>query len=220
MCDEREKHMKIILFGATGRVATRILNEALDRGHQVTAISRDGGAAALPSHDNLTVVSADILNPVQVAEVVTGHDVVIHSVGAPDGAPHDFMVQAAHSLIEGLTRASVVRLLVVGGAGSSWVSETVQFVDTPEFPPSVRPGANDHRNALDIYKRCGLEWTFVSPPSIFPDGERIGKYRTSAGTRILHENGESRITLEDFAVAMIDEAENGQYVRSHMCAAY
>jgi putative NADH-flavin reductase len=212
--------MKIILFGATGRVATRILNEALDRGHQVMAVSRDGGTAALPPHQNLTVVSAEILAPAQVTEVAKGHDVVISSVGAPEGAAHDFLAQAALSLIDGLTRASVARLLVVGGAGSSWVSEKVQLVDTPEFPPSVRPGANDHRNALGIYKQCDLDWTFVSPASVFPEGERTGKYRTSPGTRILDENGESRITLEDYAVAMIDEAENRRYVRSHMCAAY
>ena len=212
--------MKIIIFGATGRVAIRILNEALSRGHQVTAVSRDGGKATLATHKNLTVVSADVLDAGQVAAVVSGHDVVISSVGAPEGAADDFLAQAARSLVDGLTRAGVSRLLVVGGAGSSWVSETVQLVDTPEFPPSVRPGANDHRNALGVYKKCNLAWTFVSPASIFPEGERTGKYRTSAGTRILDENGESRITLEDYAVAMIDEAENGRYAGSHMCAAY
>ncbi len=212
--------MNIILFGATGRVAARILNEALARGHQVTAVSRDGGSAALRPHQNLNVVSADILDPTQVAAVVSGHDIVISSVGTPEGAAHGFLVDAARSLIEGLTRAGVARLIAVGGAGSSWVSEKVQLVDTPEFPPSVRPGANDHRNALGVYKKCDRDWTFVSPASVFLEGERTGKYRTSPGTRILDENGESRITLEDFAVAMIDEAENGQYVRSHMCAAY
>ncbi len=212
--------MKTIIFGATGRVGRRILNEALARGHQVTAISRGASTTALALHDNRSVVSADVLDPAQVAGVVRGHDVVISSVGAPEGAADDFLSRAARSLIEGLIRAGVARLLVVGGAGSSWVSETVQLVDTPEFPPSVRPGANDHRNALGIYKKSDLDWTFVSPASIFPEGQRTGKYRASAGTRILDENGESRITLEDYAVAMIDEAENGQFVRSHMCLAY
>lgn len=212
--------MKIILFGATGRVAIHILNEALARGHLVTAVSRNASTAALAPHDNLAVVSADVLDPAQVAAAVRGHDVVISSVGTPEGAAHGFLADAAQSLIEGLTRADLLRLLAVGGAGSSWVSENVQLVDTPEFPPSVRPGANDHRNALSIYKNCDLDWTFVSPSSIFLEGVRTGKYRTSAGTRILNENGESRITLEDYAVAMIDEAEGGRYVRSHMCAGY
>jgi putative NADH-flavin reductase len=212
--------MKIILFGATGRVATRILNEALTRGHQVTAVSRDASTATLAAQKNLTVVSADVLDPAQVAQAVAGHDVVINSVGAPDGAAGDFLSQVARSLIEALTSARVARLIAVGGAGSSWVSPTVQLVDTPEFPESVRPGANDHRTALGVYKQSDLNWTFVSPASIFLEGERTAVYRTSAGQRILDENGESRITLEDFAVAMLDEAENGQYVRSHMCAAY
>lgn len=121
--------MKIVLYGATGKVALPILDEALARGHEVTAVTRDPSRAPLPSHGNLRVEQGDIL--IGVAGVVRGHNVVISAIGAPRGSGGGLLINAAHSLIRGLNEASIRRLLVVGGAGILEVSPGVRYLDTP-----------------------------------------------------------------------------------------
>lgn len=212
--------MKIALFGATGTVGQRILQEALRRGHTVTAVARDPSRIA-EQNPNLTVVAGDMLDPQSVAEVVAGHDAVVSAYAPPQGSEQT-IVDATRSLIEGLKRAGVKRLVSVGGAGSLEVAPGVQLVDTPHLPEAWRPIALAHRDALDVYRAEGgdLEWTNFSPPALIEPGERTGSYRLGTDQLVTDVEGQSRISTEDYAVALLDEVEKPQHVGQRFTAGY
>src|SRR2546428_4715328 len=158
--------MGIALFGAGGMIGGRILEEALRRGHEVTAVVRDptrfSGAA-----DRVAVVQGDVVDAASVAAAVRGHDAVISAVGpahTPDARPQ-MLGDAARALIAGVPRASVRRLLVVGGAGGPEVRPRAPLVDTPEVPAARRPGAPAHRDppAGDRPAPPGRDWTHFWP---------------------------------------------------------
>lgn len=212
--------MKIALFGAGGTIGSRIAREAVSRGHQVTAVARKPEQLTPPA-SGIQVVQGDVLDPASVAAAVAGSDLVISAIGPglPDGDPQ-LVVTAAHSLIDGVKRAGVRRLLVVGGAGSLEVGRGMLLVDTPGFPPGWKPIALAHSEALDVYRTADLDWTYVSPAALIEPGERTGHYRTGTDQLLTDEKGHSRISAEDYAVAMLDEAEHPQFVRRRMTAAY
>jgi putative NADH-flavin reductase len=221
--------MKFVLFGANGMAGRQIAKEALIRGHELTAIVRDISRLSL-SFDHPTtftgnIVVGNVLDPTNVAKLVQGHDAVISTVGpgadkASDPLLAQDVIKAAHSLIEGLTRTAVRRLLVVGGAGSLEVEPGLRLVDTPDFPEIYRPASLAHCEALDIYKACNLDWTFISPAAFFEPGERTGNYRLGKDQLLIDGKGESRISAEDYAIALIDEIERPQFIRCHMTVAY
>jgi putative NADH-flavin reductase len=214
--------MRIALFGANGTIGQRILREALERGHAVTAVVRDP-ARFVASGENLSAVAGDVTDASSVAEAVKGHDAVISAVGPklPDGDPQ-IVVKAAHTLLDGLARAGVKRLVVVGGAGSLEVAPGVQLLDTPEFPSAWSPVATAHRDALDVFRAAppDLEWTYVSPAALIEPGKRTGKFRVGGDQLLSDERGESRISAEDYAVALLEEIENPRHVRQRMTVAY
>jgi putative NADH-flavin reductase/pimeloyl-ACP methyl ester carboxylesterase len=210
--------MKIALFGAGGHIGRRILEEALSRGHQITAVVRDSTRLSL-SHERLNFVTGDVLDPASVATAVAGQDVVISAVGPGPNSSPQMVVDAARSLIGGLTRAGVRRLMVVGGAGSLEVAPGVQLVDTPEFPAAWRAIALAHREALEVYRSADLDWTYLSPPTFIEPGRRTGRYRLGSDQLLTNEQGESRISMEDYAVALLDEGESPQFVRRRMTVA-
>jgi putative NADH-flavin reductase len=217
----KEICMKIALFGATGTIGQRITQEALNRGHKVTAIVRNPASVQI-AHPNLTTVKGDALDPASVAQTVAGQDVVVSAVGPKrDGSSGtDFTVNVAHSLIEGLTRAGVSRLLVVGGAGSLEVAPGVLLFDTPDFPAAWRPGAKAAGRALEVYKTANLDWTYFSPANLITPGERTGKYRLGTDQLVTDKDGKSYISAEDYAVALVDEIEKPQFIRRRFTAAY
>jgi uncharacterized protein len=202
--------MKIALFGARGTIGQRIAAEARSRGHEVTALGRE---------TNVTDAKA-------VARAVAGHDAVISAVGpglGEDAAPPDLLPRAARALLDGLRLAGVKRLLVVGGAGSLEVAPGKQLVDQPEFPASWKPVALAHRDALDVYRgeRGGeVEWTYVSPAALIQPGARTGRYRTGGDRLLVDASGQSRISAEDYAVALLDELEKPKSVRKRITVAY
>lgn len=210
--------MKIALYGATGRVARPILDEALARGHEVTAITRDSARASLPSHEKLRVEQGDIITG--VADVVRGHDVVISAIGPPRGSDGRLLVQAANALVRGLTDGAVRRLLVVGGAGTLEVAPGVRYLDTAEFPDAAKPASSAHLAALFVYSASPLDWTILSPAAEFNPGERTQRYRTRLGILVKDEYGKSWISFEDYAIAMIHEAENAKFLRAHVGVGY
>lgn len=211
--------MKIALFGATGMIGQRILNEALGRGHEVTAIVRDRARLGV-QHERLTVVTGDILNTEQVTDTVLGHEVVISAFG-PKMGEEQTLLDATRSLIAGVKKAGVSRLIAVGGAGSLEVAPGVQLVDTPEFPDFIKPIALAHREALEIYRQeKELHWTNVSPAAVIEPGERTGTYRTGTDELVVNEQGESRISAEDYAVAILDEVENPRFSRMRFTVGY
>lgn len=211
--------MKIAVYGATGTIGQRIVNEALTRGHEVTAIVRDASRVA-QSHHNLTVVTGDIFDSASVAERTTGHDVVISAFG-PKMGEESALVEATQALIAGVKRAGAGRLISVGGAGSLEVAPGVQVVDTPDFPDAWKPIALAHRDALDVYRHeSTLAWTNVSPAALIEPGERTGQYRTGTDQLVVDAEGNSRISAEDFSVAILDEVENPQFSGRRFTAAY
>lgn len=210
--------MKIALIGATGTIGQRILQEALTRGHEVTAIVRDP-ARLSQQHPSLKAVTGDILNPESVATATAGHDLVISAYG-PKHGQEQILVDAAHALVEGLRRAGVNRLTVVGGAGSLEVAPGVQLVDIPEFPAAYKPVALAHREAFAVYREADLDWTYLSPAAMIEPGVRTGGYRTGTDQLVANAQGESRISAEDYAVALLDEAENPRFIRRRFTVAY
>ncbi len=213
--------MKIALFGASGTIGQRILNEALERGHSVTAVVRD--VSKLSEKEDLSVVKGEVTDPASVAEAVKGNDAVISSVGPklPGGDPQ-IVVDAARSLIDGVARSGVKRLIAVGGAGSLEVAPGVRLVDTPEFPEAWKDIALAHSEALNVYKntKADIDWTNISPAAFIQPGEKTGKYRVGTDQLLVDENGESKISAEDYAVAVLDELERPRHPKQRITVAY
>jgi hypothetical protein len=216
----KETTMNIALFGASGTIGRRILNEALRRGHTVTAIVRD------PTRINeqpsgMRSLAGNILDPQSVAATVAGHDSVLSAFG-PSGEAPMTVVDAARSLIAGLKTAGVKRLVVVGGAGSLEVAPGVHLVDTPEFPVAWKWAALAHRDALNAFRAEGgdIDWTYVSPAALMAPGERTGKFRLGGDQLLTDAEGQSRISAEDYAIAFLDEVEHPRHVRERFTVAY
>ncbi|MCW3058677.1 MAG: 3 beta-hydroxysteroid dehydrogenase/Delta 5--_4-isomerase [Capsulimonas sp.] len=212
--------MKIALFGATGMIGGRILREALNRGHQVTAIVRDP-AKLTEQHAHLTVITGDILNSDSIAGTVKGANAVVSAYG-PSGAADRTIVDAARSLITGLTKAGVKRLLTVGGAGSLEVAPGLQVIDTPDFPEAYKSNAGAQRDALGVYKSeaNALDWTYLSPAGMIAPGERTNTFRLGGDQLVVDASGQSRISAEDYAVAVIDELESPKHVQQRFTLGY
>lgn len=216
--------MRLVLFGANGSAGSCIAQEALSRGHQVSAVVRDSSRFTM-RHEHLTVVVGNVCDPVSVAEIVKGHDAVISAAGpgaaiANDPTQAPMVVQAAHALIESLKQAGVDRLIVVGGAGSLEVAPGVQLVDTPNFPEQYRPASLAHRESLKVFQQSDLDWTFFSPAAEFESGERRGVFQIGGNQLLVDAAGKSRISVQDFAIALLDEIENPHFLRRQMTAAY
>jgi uncharacterized protein len=213
--------MRIALFGASGTIGRRIAQEALDRGHTVTAILRHPDGLDL-RHEHLTAVAGDVTDPARVARAVAGHDVVVSAIAPSGDQQPQILVQAAHALIEGLPRAGVKRLVVVNGAGSLEVAPGMHLVDTPDFPAAWRPVSLAHRDTLEVYRaaRADLDWTVLSPAALIQPGERTGTYRTGTDQLLTDAAGQSRISAEDYAVALLDEVETPRFIRQRFTVAY
>ncbi len=213
--------MKIAVFGASGTIGSRIVQEALARGHTVTAIVRNPERLN-QTHERLTAVRGNVGDPESVATEVAGHDAVVSAVGPAGDQDYRILVDGAHALIAGLGRAGVERLVVVNGAGSLEVAPGLQLLDTPEFSAAWRPFALRHRAALDVYRAstADLDWTVFSPADRIEPGERTGRYRTGTDQLVADEHGESRISAEDYAVALLDELESPHFIRRRFTAAY
>ena len=213
--------MKIALIGATGFIGSVILQEALNRGHQVTAIARH--LEKLPQQPNLDIQKGDVTNEAQVPKLVKGHDAVISAYSPGRDAPDIYQqhISAYRNIINGVKKAGVKRLLVVGGAGSLEVSPGVQLVDTPEFPEQWKPGALGAREVLYmLQEESEFEWTFLSPSNMISPGERTGQFRLGTDQILTDDKGESHISVEDYAVAMVDELEDPKHIRQRFTVGY
>ena len=213
--------MKIALIGATGFVGSAILREALDRGHEVAAIVRNPDK--LTPHAKLHPKRDDVYNEDEVARLVAGHDAVISAFNPGWTNPdiYNQQVKGTHSIISGVKKAGVKRLLFVGGAGSLEIKPSVQSVDTPEFPKEWKQGSLATREALNMLrKESGLEWSFLSPSADLSPGQRTGKFRLGTDQMLKDAKGESRISTQDYAMAMINEVENPKHIRQRFTVGY
>jgi putative NADH-flavin reductase len=213
--------MKIALIGATGFVGSAILQEALNRGHEVTAIVRH--PEKLQPHAKLRPQKGDVYSEDEVARLVAGHDAVVSAFNPGWSNPdiYNQQVKGARAIIGGVKKAGVQRLLFVGGAGSLEVKPGVQSVDTPEFPKEWKQGSLATREALNMLrKEPGLEWSFLSPSADISPGQRTGKFRLGTNQMLRDANGQSRISTQDYAMAMIDELERPTHIRQRFTVGY
>lgn len=216
--------MKVALIGASGFVGSAILHELLQRGHQVTTITRN--ANKLPDADNLTALPVDVLNEANVTKAVVGHDAVISAYNAGWQNPdlYNEFLKGSQAIQRGVKKAGVKRLIVVGGAGSLFIAPGKQLVDTGEFPEDWKPGALAARDYLNILSQeKELDWTFLSPAiEMHPgtSGKRTGIYRTGLENPVTDADGKSVISVEDLAVAIADELENPEHIQQRFTVAY
>ena len=217
--------MKVALIGASGFVGSAILKEALDRGHEVTAIVRNPENITL-AHDHLYIIKADILDTDQVAQAVAGTDAVISAYNPGWSNPdiYEEFLKGSRSIQAGTKAAGVKRYIVIGGAGSLEVAPGVQAVDTPDFPAAIKPGATAARDYQGIIKEeKELDWTFFSPAFEMHQGTsgvRTGAYRTGLDTPVFNEEGRSILSVEDLALVIIDELETPKHIKQRFTAAY
>ncbi|EOA06673.1 NADH-flavin reductase [Herbaspirillum frisingense GSF30] len=203
--------MKIALIGASGNVGSRIVDEALRRGHNLVAIARDAGKIA--QRTGVTVVAADVKDATSLASAIKGADVVVSS--------GRFTSFGAADLLPAVKAAGVKRLAIVGGAGSLEIAPGKALIDTPEFPEEYKPEAAGGRDFLNVLRgEQALEWTFLSPSALFIAGERTGQFRLGQDQLLVGADGKSWISYEDFAVALLDELEQPKHVRARFTVGY
>jgi putative NADH-flavin reductase len=203
--------MSVALIGASGNVGQRLVQELTSRGHQVTAIARD--ADKIPAGPKVTPKAVDATDRAALIEALKGHDAVISSLR--------FSGTDAPALIETVKQSGVRRYLVVGGAASLEVAPGQRLLDQPSFPEAYKVEATAGAAFLDALRRePALDWTFVSPSAFFGPGERTGHFRIETDRLIRDDKGESRISYEDFAVALVDELEKPQHIRSRFTVGY
>ncbi|MER6007878.1 NAD(P)-dependent oxidoreductase [Nonomuraea sp. NPDC051941] len=204
----------IAVFGANGTIGSAIVREALDRGHTVTAVVRDP-AKVTEHHANLTVTTGDVLDVQSVAAAAKGGDVVVSAVGGGDGPGHIATIKpAAVALTEGLRTlgGQAPRLITVGGAGSLRTPDGKQVWDAPGLPDFLLQIMHAHGDALDYYRTVtDVDWTNISPAAMIEPGTRTGSYRTALDDLITDDDGNSTITVEDYAVALVDEIEQPRH---------
>lgn len=217
--------MKIALIGATGFVGSAVLQELLNRGHEVTALARH--PAKITPRDKLKVVTADVLDSAQVARAVKGHDAVIsaYNPGWQEPALYDLFMKGSLSIREGVKQAGVKRVLIVGGAASLYVAPGVQVFDTAAFkehvPAYVIPGARAARDELNrVRTETELEWSFLSPPANLFDGERRGAYRLGEDNLLMDGDKPAGISQRDLAIAIVDEIETPRHLRKRFTVAH
>jgi uncharacterized protein len=216
--------MKVALIGA-GFVGSAILKELTNRGHEVKVLVRNPDKVTV-SNNKVTVVAANALQADEVAEQVKGSDAVISAYNAGWTNPnlyHDFL-QGSQAIQAGVKKAGVKRYIVIGGAGSLYVAPDTQLIDTPQFPADYITGASAARDYLNILKQeQELDWTFLSPAIEMhqgTSGERKGTYRKGLENPVFDANSRSIISVEDIAVAIVDELENPKHIRQRFTVAY
>ncbi|MEV6416008.1 NAD(P)H-binding protein [Kribbella sp. NPDC051718] len=210
------------MFGATGAVGSRAGQEALSRGHEVTAVGRSmERLETLPPDRNLRLERGDASDVADVARLSRGQDVVISATRPVPGQEHELAI-AAKGLTAGLA-GSAVRLVVVGGAASLTLpgDPDTTVVDGPGFPRELRPIALACNEQFEVVRGSeDVDWVYLSPPAVLEPGVRTGQYRVGRDELLVGADGASYISMEDFAVALVDEIERPRYRRSRFTVGY
>ncbi|NYI04642.1 NAD(P)-dependent oxidoreductase [Allostreptomyces psammosilenae] len=233
--------MHIGVIGATGTIGSRVVTEALGRGHRVTAFSRDASAIHDP-RENLTWASVDVLDAAGIARVLPGLDVLISAFQPGNGANDiadtirrsiadpTVYATAARALLTALESHPRTRLIVIGGAGSLEVAPGVVRADHDELlhealdaiglPREYAAAVRGHRDALNVLRTSNRLWTYFSPAEQIAPGERTGRFRIGGDQPVLDADGLSRISVEDAAVALVDEVELPRFVQRRFTIGY
>lgn len=214
---------KIVLIGASGFVGSAILNEALNRGIEVIAVVRNPEKIK-NSTPNLKVIKADVSSVKTVMEISKGADAVISAYNPGWTNPNIYKetLKTYPTILEGVKKAGVKRLLIVGGAGTLFVSPGLRIVDSGAIPEKVIGGVKSlgefYLNTLMNEK--DIDWVFFSPAGSIEPGKRTGNYRLGKDDLIVNDKGESKISVQDYAKAMIDELETPQHHKERFTIGY
>jgi len=207
--------MKVILYGATGKSGSRILAELISRGHTVVGVARN--PASLPA--GIEAVQDDLSDVAKIAAIVKGADAVV-SAYAPPMEDTDQVLGVTERQIAALSYPGSPRLIVVGGAASLEVAPGVTLLASGHLPEAWVAIATSHGKALDLLKASSIDWTYFSPAAFFEPGERTGKFRLGTDTLIADESHNSRISLEDYAIALVDELEKPAHRKARFTIGY
>lgn len=203
---------RIALLGITGRVGSRIAAELLRRGHSVTGIARN--VTELAAQPGLVLQAADVTQPHALAPFLPGHDALVSATRFVGGI-------TAPALIAAAKESGIERVLVVGGAASLEVAPGVALLDTPQFPAIYKEEASAGRAFLEALRpETQLEWTFLSPSALFEPGKRTGKFRLGEDALLVDSQGKSHISMEDYAIALVDELESPKHIRRRFTVGY
>jgi putative NADH-flavin reductase len=215
--------MKVAVIGSTGYVGSHLVKELANRNYDVIALARH--SENTPAKEKVTRLSVDINDHSQLVTALSGVDVVVSAFNAGWTNPnlYDDFTKGASAIQQAVKDAGIDRFIVIGGAGSLLIDGN-RLVDSPDFPKEIKPGALAAADYLDtIRKEDQLNWTMFSPAiemNSHAGGERTGKYRTALDTPVFDQDGRSRLSVEDLAVAIADEIENKQFINKRFTAAY
>lgn len=209
--------MNITILGATGWIGSHIMAQAKANGHNVTAVVRDAGKVT----DDTAVEEFDLQSQNDIGKVLTNADVVIASIGGRAAGNHELVARTAERLLAAMS-GSNTRLLWVGGAGSLEVSPGVTLVSSPDFPAEYKDESLAQGEALEVFRatNTATQWTFVSPAAVIYPGESEGPYRIGGDEFFTNEQGESKISVTDYAIAMLDEAHSAVHINQRISVAY
>ena len=213
----------VVLIGASGFVGTAILNELLNRGHKVTAIVRDAKKMTV-SNQHLTIVEADVTDTDALKEAGKGKDAVISAYNPGWKDPHIYedTLKNYPLIVESAKQAGVKRLLIVGGAGTLFYAPGKMVMDADDVPAQLLPGIKSlgefYLNTLR--KEKDIDWIFLSPAANMTPGKRTAKFRIGKDDLVVDANGDSNISVEDFAVAMVDELEQEKHHKERFTIGY
>jgi len=212
--------VRILVFGASGSIGSRIVAEARRRGHDVARVTR-----ALSAPDGVGF-SGDVRAPLNALRAAQA-DAVAVAVGAkpfsprPDYGVYEDAAVALVGAVRSLADQRRPRIVAVGGAGSLQTANGVLVSQTPHFPAELAEEAAAQRRALEYYRTVDdVSWTYISPPAHLEPGERTGRYRSGRDVLLSDERGESKISMEDYAVAFVDELERPTGVHARLTVAY
>ncbi|HEM7132514.1 NAD(P)H-binding protein [Providencia rettgeri] len=213
--------MKISIIGATGFVGRVLVAEALLRHHQVTAISRHSNQ--LSQHAHLITAAGDITDIPWLTSRLKGQDVVISAFNGGWQNPNLYQdtVAGNQAILQAVQKSMIKRFIVVGGAGSLKTTAGIDLIDSPDFPAEIKPGAQAMREFKNQLQSIdSLDWTYVSPAAMLEEGERTETFRLGGNQLLMNGNTPAKISVEDFAVAILDEVNNSQFIRQQFTAAY
>ncbi|WP_405142592.1 NAD(P)H-binding protein [Sphaerisporangium sp. NBC_01403] len=209
---------KIVVFGAGGRAGRRAVAEAVDRGHQVSAVVRDPAKYGYLADGGVTVVAGDVTRADSVFAAAQGHDVAVNATYTSEVSSETFYVGAAHALLDGLARAGVPRLVAIGIGTTLETAPGVRVMDAPGFPEDALVFSQGHAAELEVFRAADTEidWLVLAPPPVFlaDDVARTGHYRLG-GVAVLPEvEGAGPFSYADLAVALLDEIETPKHHRA------